>query len=54
LIEDDVAFVNFRKFLIKSFEVTTAFSAAGSKNQIKNEFDLIITDLRLLIDESFL
>ena len=50
LIEDDVAFCKLlEKFLIKkSFEVTTAFSAAEAKSKIKNaEFDLIITDLRL-------
>lgn len=50
LIEDDVAFCKLlEKFLIKkSFEVTTAFSAAEAKSKVKNsEFDLIITDLRL-------
>ncbi|RYJ53027.1 sigma-54-dependent Fis family transcriptional regulator [Flavobacterium petrolei] len=50
LIEDDVAFCKLlEKFLIKkSFEVTTAFSAAEAKSKLKNsEFDLIITDLRL-------
>ncbi|TDD78420.1 sigma-54-dependent transcriptional regulator [Flavobacterium caseinilyticum] len=50
LIEDDVAFCKLlEKFLIKkSFEVTTAFSAAEAKSKIKStEFDLIITDLRL-------
>lgn len=50
LIEDDVAFCKLlEKFLIKkTFEVTTAFSAAEAKSNIKStEFDLIITDLRL-------
>lgn len=50
LIEDDVAFCKLlEKFLIKkNFEVTTAFSAAEAKSNIKStEFDLIITDLRL-------
>lgn len=50
LIDDDVAFCKLlEKFLIKkSFEVTTAFSAAEAKSKVKNsEFDLIITDLRL-------
>ena len=50
LIEDDVAFCKLlEKFLIKkSFEVTTAFSAAEAKSKVKNsEFDMIITDLRL-------
>ncbi|TDE00122.1 sigma-54-dependent transcriptional regulator [Flavobacterium sandaracinum] len=50
LIEDDVAFCKLlEKFLIKkTFEVTTAFSAAEAKTNIQStEFDLIITDLRL-------
>lgn len=50
LIEDDVAFCKLlEKFLIKkTFDVTTAFSAAEAKSNIKStEFDLIITDLRL-------
>lgn len=50
LIEDDVAFCRLlEKFLIKkSYDVTATFSAAEAKSKIKsNEFDLIITDLRL-------
>ena len=50
LIEDDVAFCKLlEKFLIKkSYDVTATFSAAEAKSKIKsNEFDLIITDLRL-------
>ncbi|MBG6060893.1 DNA-binding NtrC family response regulator [Flavobacterium sp. CG_9.1] len=50
LIEDDVAFCKLlEKFLIKkTFDVTTAFSAAEAKSNLKStEFDLIITDLRL-------
>ncbi|RTY85385.1 sigma-54-dependent Fis family transcriptional regulator [Flavobacterium sp. GSP27] len=50
LIEDDVAFCKLlEKFLVKNdYEVTATFSAEEAKSQIKNnEFDLIITDLRL-------
>ncbi|MDI6032258.1 sigma-54 dependent transcriptional regulator [Flavobacterium sp. LB2P84] len=50
LIEDDVAFCKLlEKFLIKkSYDVTAAFSGAEAKSKIKsNEFDLVITDLRL-------
>lgn len=50
LIEDDVAFCRLlEKFLIKKFyDVTATFSATEAKSKIKNnEFDLIITDLRL-------
>jgi two-component system response regulator HydG len=50
LIEDDVAFCKLlEKFLIKkSYDVTAVFSAEEAKSKIKsNEFDLIITDLRL-------
>ncbi|TDE46891.1 sigma-54-dependent Fis family transcriptional regulator [Flavobacterium rhamnosiphilum] len=50
LIEDDVAFCKLlEKFLIKkSYDVMAAFSAAEAKSKIKsNEFDLVITDLRL-------
>ncbi|TDE54946.1 sigma-54-dependent transcriptional regulator [Flavobacterium sp. GT3P67] len=50
LIEDDVAFCKLlEKFLIKkAYDVTPAFSAAEAKSKIKsNEFDLVITDLRL-------
>ena len=50
LIEDDVAFCRLlEKFLIKkSYDVTATFSATEAKSKIKNnEFDLIITDLRL-------
>lgn len=50
LIEDDVPFCKLvEKFLVKkSFEVVTAFSAAEARIILKtNEFDLVITDVRL-------
>ncbi len=50
LIEDDVSFCKLlEKFLVKkSFLVTTAFTSEEAKIKINNdEFDLIITDLRL-------
>jgi two-component system response regulator HydG len=50
LIEDDVSFCKLlEKFLVKkSFLVTTAFTAEEAKIKInREEFDLIITDLRL-------
>ncbi len=50
IIEDDVAFCNLlEKFLVKnSYLVTTSFSGKDAKQKIlKEQFDLIITDLRL-------
>lgn len=50
VIEDDVAFCNLlEKFLVKnSYVVTTAFSGEEAKQKTqKEDFDLIITDLRL-------
>jgi two-component system, NtrC family, response regulator HydG len=50
VIEDDVAFCNLlEKFLVKnSYLVTTSFSGQEAKQKIqKEDFDLIITDLRL-------
>jgi two-component system, NtrC family, response regulator HydG len=50
VIEDDVAFCNLlEKFLVKnSYVVTTAFTGEEAKQKAqKEDFDLIITDLRL-------
>ncbi len=50
IIEDDVAFCNLlEKFLVKnSYVVKTSFSGEDAKQKVqKEDFDLIITDLRL-------
>lgn len=50
VIEDDIAFCNLlEKFLVKnSYLVTTSYSGQEAKQKVqKEDFDLIITDLRL-------